>query len=216
MYAARNYDGALDVYSGIESSGEVSGNLFYNIGNCYAKKGMYGKAIVNYERALALSPQDTEARANYKFVLSEAGNPREISPVTGVRSYILKLFSALTLNGLTVTFSIVLFILIACAAIAAYPGGPRQIFLPAALVFLIAVVISGVALKDRIDGLGRDAIIVAKNVEVKFEPFAQSTTYFDLEEGDKVRINDTKDGWSRVIRSDGRQGWVAADTFEII
>ncbi len=55
-YEQANYDEAIKQYDGILKSGWESGNLYYNLGNCYFKKGELGKAILNYEKARRLIP----------------------------------------------------------------------------------------------------------------------------------------------------------------
>ena len=70
LYKKGNYDLAIADYEKILNKGYESGNLYYNIGNCYFKENKLGKAIVNYKRALRLEPRDGDIRSNYKFAFS--------------------------------------------------------------------------------------------------------------------------------------------------
>ena len=67
LYEEGKYDEAIEVYTGLIDQGLESGNLYYNIGNCYFKKGELGKAIVNYERANKLIPDDSDLKSNHDF-----------------------------------------------------------------------------------------------------------------------------------------------------
>ena len=51
---------------------ESNAVLFYNLGNAWFRKGDPGRAILQYERALALDRQHPEAQANLHLVRDEA------------------------------------------------------------------------------------------------------------------------------------------------
>ena len=64
MYINADYTGAIAVYDSILNSGYSSTKLYYNLGNAYFKAGQNGKAIVYYNKALALSPTDADTKYN--------------------------------------------------------------------------------------------------------------------------------------------------------
>ena len=47
--------------------GEESPEIYYNLGNAYFRDNQIGKAILNYNRALLLSPGDSDIRHNLRF-----------------------------------------------------------------------------------------------------------------------------------------------------
>src|SRR6266705_7139840 len=47
-------------------------NIFYDLGNAYFRTGDFGRAILNYERALALERHHPEATANLQIARDEA------------------------------------------------------------------------------------------------------------------------------------------------
>src|SRR6266540_3346257 len=53
-YAQNNFKEAISGYETLVRSGQWSANAFYNLGNAYFREGDFGRAILNYERALAL------------------------------------------------------------------------------------------------------------------------------------------------------------------
>src|ERR1700674_3701024 len=71
-YADRNFKEAIDGYDQLVRSGQWSANLFYDLGNTYFRAGDFGRAILNYERALALEPHHPEAQANLQIARDEA------------------------------------------------------------------------------------------------------------------------------------------------
>ena len=79
---AGDYDGALKLYREITDSGFVSAAVYYNIANCYMKKGELGRALVGYERALRLSPRDSDLLDVCAFDHEESGGESRAEPRT--------------------------------------------------------------------------------------------------------------------------------------
>src|SRR6186713_201914 len=68
-YMQRNFDDARKGYEELLSKNSAlnSSDLLYNIGNCYYKTGQLGKAILYYERAARLSPDDEDIQFNLRL-----------------------------------------------------------------------------------------------------------------------------------------------------
>ena len=62
----------------------------------------------------------------------------------------------------------------------------------------------------------RHGIILAKKVSVVSSPSADSTEMFALHEGVKIQIIAQSGDFYRIRLSDGKDGWVAFDSLEII
>src|SRR5271154_5442171 len=60
-----------------------SAATLYNLANSYARAGKPGMAVLNYERARLLAPNDPDIEANLRFVRQSARLPYE--PPTWVR-----------------------------------------------------------------------------------------------------------------------------------
>src|SRR5271154_2724545 len=54
-----------------------SAAALYNLGNAYARTGKPGLAVLNYERARLLEPNDPDINANLRHVREAAGLPAE-------------------------------------------------------------------------------------------------------------------------------------------
>src|SRR5438477_6964268 len=63
-YAQNHFSDAIRDYENLVQAHEYSAPLFYNLGNAYFRNGDFARAILNYERALALEPRHPEAAAN--------------------------------------------------------------------------------------------------------------------------------------------------------
>src|SRR5438105_13319327 len=71
-YAEGRFAEAATGYENLVRSGAWNANLFYDLGNARYRLGNFGKAILNYERALALDPRHPEADANLRLARDEA------------------------------------------------------------------------------------------------------------------------------------------------
>src|SRR3981081_3475524 len=71
-YAEARLQEAAESYESLVQSGHWNATLFYDLGNAYYRLGSFGKAILNYERALALDPRHPEADANLRLARDEA------------------------------------------------------------------------------------------------------------------------------------------------
>src|SRR6202020_2477154 len=69
--------GSVGARSESESVGYSAAGL-YNLGNSYARVGKPGMAILNYERASLLSPNDPDVEANLRYVRASAHLPAEV------------------------------------------------------------------------------------------------------------------------------------------
>src|SRR6059058_2472947 len=71
-YAQGNFKEAIAGYEALVRAGQWNANLFYDLGNAYFRTRDFGRAILNYERALALDPHHPEASANLRIARDEA------------------------------------------------------------------------------------------------------------------------------------------------
>src|SRR5689334_14496956 len=89
-FASGDFDGATRDYEDLVRAGQDTPNLFYNLGNAYFRKKDFGRAILNYQRALALDPRHAEAQANLRIARDEARalelNPDKFERALGVAS----------------------------------------------------------------------------------------------------------------------------------
>lgn len=67
-YMSDNFKEAIDLYEQAIRDNGSSSLIYYNLGNAYYRNGNFGKAILNYERALKLDPSNEDAKTNLNFV----------------------------------------------------------------------------------------------------------------------------------------------------
>jgi tetratricopeptide (TPR) repeat protein len=206
-YKEGRYDAAIEDDKKIIATGFESGNLYYNLGNSYFKKGEMGQAVLNYERALGLIPHDSDARSNYGYVLSSMG----LSPALfGNRFERLaqRLFEGLAMDALTVFLSVSYILIVLVLIGFLYIPGFKKTGRIILVVLAVLLVLSAVSLNRRIRLFRHGAIVITKEAKAQFEPVEGATTYFKLAEGQKVETIEESGNWFKVRRPDGKTGWV--------
>ena len=217
LYQQEDYQGALANYLRIREAGFESPDLHYNIGNAYFKANELGRAILYYERARRLAPNDADILANLE--LARALGADEIVPLPRfwlfrVGSWWMNLFPRSLLIGLTAAGylmaagAVVMLVLrlgaAAWARRAAVAGG-------------IAVLVLGTTLTVRETGLGqpRHGVVLAAEVGVQSAPSDDpALQLFVIHEGTRVRVDRRSDEWLEVVLDDGKVGWVRAEVLE--
>jgi tetratricopeptide (TPR) repeat protein len=219
-YAQGQYQQAIKDYEELLKHG-VSAELYYNLGNAYYRTEDITRAVLNYERALLLSPGDRDIRFNLQMARSKTID--KITPesemffVTWYRS-LVNLMSVDAWAG-TALFSLALAIVLVLLYLFADSIWLQKIgffgFIMLLLVFILSNVLAHVQKQELVNRTG--AIIMGAAVNVKSTPAKNGTDLFILHEGTKVEITDgaMKD-WKRVKVADGKDGWVEAKDLEVI
>ena len=211
FYEAREYAKAFQDYDAIMTSGIESGNLYYNIGNSFFKMGKIGYAILFYEKAKRIMPDDSDLKSNLAYAASLVDEPY-IQPTRerGLVKLINQLFDDFSLNMITAACGACYIIVVAMLLLfIVRPSAARRAAF-AFWVFFAIFVINLAALGTRFydEEVLKKGVVVAKGVECKYEPIDSSTTYYTLREGARVNILSARNGWLKIERLDGKIGWV--------
>jgi len=215
LYGQAKYGEAINKYEELIVRGFESGNLYYNLGNCYFKANQLGKAILNYERARRLMPRDSDLRSNYEYARSSVKRDI-IHRLPFYERIVYNITENLTIDGVTVSLSVVYIFIILTIIAAIYLKPFKKYANFIVLVLIITFILCSIAFRNKINLLNREAIITVENVEVKFEPSEKATTHFTLYEGMKVYVFPSNGDWCKVERPDGKIGWIKKSSFDLI
>ena len=220
-YRKNDFAGAARMYEAILSEQGESAAIYYNLGNCYYKQKDMARAVLNYERALLLSPGDADIRFNLEMARSKTTDQitpaREVFIVTWANAVVNTLsegaWSAVAIAAFLLLLAGVVFYLFGKQLLA------KKIGFAAAAAFLLVCVVANLAAYRQHEALTHreGAIIMQPTVTVKSTPNESGTDLFVLHEGTKVRITDNSmKGWKEVSMEDGNKGWVPAASIEVI
>ena len=209
-FAAGNFSAAISGYQSLVKDRQWNANLFYDLGNAYFRSGDLGRAILNYERALALDPNQPEARANLQLVRDQA-RALELAP-DWVEEHLA--FLTPTQYGWLGAAAFWVAAGILCSLCFARRRAVVWIF---ALV-LAGTVAAGAAFASyRFEAgrSGRDvAIITRQNIQARLATAESSGTVLVLPPGSEIRILSTRGDWLYADLPNDLQGWIPATSAE--
>ena len=214
VYKNGEYDKAIGSYEQMVDSGFVSGEVYYNLGNSYFKKGSLGKAILNYERARRLLPRDSDLLSNLKYAHASIKN-LPAQPQKSFGKKILAYVEYLSSDEEAVIGLIALLGLIVVHLLGLYfrwPSLTKAGML--SFVVVIFMVHLGACFLKASDEKSAAIILVA--TEARFEPETKATAHFYAAEGLCVKIIEENSGWIKVQRLDGNEGWLPREVLQKI
>ncbi len=217
LYQNEEYQKALEVYQEVFRSGYESAELYYNIGNCYYRKGEIGNAILFYEKALKLNPDDEDI--NYNLSIAKAHTVDKINEVP--KMFLVEwwenLLSWFTLNQWSIITAIGYLITIIGFALyfLANTFSARKLGFYLGVAFLSFSILLGITLasKYNYENSVEYGILLEKSITAKQSPDENSTDAFLIHEGVKFSIEDEFENWVKIRLADGKVGWLPSNTF---
>ena len=219
-YVHGQYQQAIRDYEALLKQG-ASAELYYNLGNAYYRTENIPEAVLNYERALLLSPGDRDIRFNLQIARSKTFDKivpeSEMFFVTWYRS----LVSLMSVDGWarTALVALALTIVLLLVYLFSYRIWLRKAGFFGGVVLLLLFVGANIfAWQQKKDLLNRKgAIIFAPAVTVKSTPAVNGTDLFILHEGTKVVITDgSMRDWKEIRIADGKEGWIESKHLRVI
>jgi hypothetical protein len=193
-----------------------SAPLCFDLGNAELKAGHLGAALLNYERARYLAPDDAGINHNLQLARQQAGlkpNPYRWWQVV-IRSIDWTVWLALICGSL----GLILFALIGMAALrnqANEKSGWRKFFKAILFVciplflFFGFVELSAVGFGDRIEG-----VIVVKEATLRLSPFDSAERTGAVPEGELVTVETRYHDYLWIDERSRQSGWVAVKELE--
>ena len=213
-YNSSKYLESINVYESILAEGWESNNLYYNLGNAYFRQNMIGQAIWAYNKALKINPRNSDVNNNLEIVNARIKD-RIILPDEFflVKSYMnfkssYNLNEWLIIGSITIFFSVIFFLLSKLYIF-------DNVILDRLILGLIilAMIEHGIILDRFFDESdNKIGIIIDNEVDTYSGPFyGDNTILFKVNEGTKVKINQSQNNWIEIILLDGNRGWVPLD-----
>ncbi|NQT90850.1 MAG: hypothetical protein HQ558_06310 [Candidatus Omnitrophica bacterium] len=217
-YGKGDFEEAIAGYEKILTLGLESGPLYYNLGNAYFKYGSLGKAILNYLRAQTLMPEDADLLSNLAYARSKIKGGMISQKRNWFKGIFLDMAASLGLDKLTRYTTTLYFIFSGLLILIILAARFRRPLIYISLPILVLLILSASLFAVEFDKIliQKGAVIIAEMADSKFEPFDDATTFFTLREGESVVIVATKNGWAKVRRVDGKQGWIPRPSMELL
>lgn len=219
-YNTGEFKAALESYKAVLSKGELSPQVYYNMGNCYYRLDRNTEAIYYYERALKLDPSDEDVEHNLQLAYARTIDKIEPLPEWELtRSYKnLALSSSADFWAIAFLITFALGFILFILYIYAHAVSMKRVFFFSGFagvifsVFFLILALSHQSILSNADS----AIVFAPSITAKSAPTGQSKNLFVLHEGAKVGVDSKKNEWAEIRLPNGNKGWVPMSSIKEI
>lgn len=220
LYADGRYEDAIGQYEAVLANDELHTDIYYNLGNAYYKIDNIPAAILNYEKALKLKPDNEDAIFNLAMANKKTVDKIERLPELFIGSTWKNLVTSRTVNGWA-TYCVGL-IFLALIFFVGYlllqQAFIKKINFYAGIFFFLASLFSWLMASQHqgIIDESSEAIIFASTITVQSEPNENAEKLFTLHEGTKVNLVEESNDWSKIKLPNGNVGWVQSESLKAI
>lgn len=207
---------AIELYEQILDTKQVSANLYNNLGLAYNNNKQLGMAIVQFERALKIAPNNSDAQHNLLAAQQRIlENFKAQEPLFFIRWWNNTIHS---LSSTSWALVFLTFIFLGAGSLGAWKMTQQQSLRTisiALLFFAIFPLIWGFQQKDS-ESNRYAAIIVKQQVGLRPTPALSSQEIELIFEGVKVVIIEEQESWVHIQLPNNLIGWVPAKMVERI
>lgn len=208
LFEKKDYAGAAAAFAEAIQAGARGAVIHFNLGNAQLARGLFGEAIHQYRLAERAAPRDEDIQANLRLARSKVeekfARPKSPAFVEAL------LFCH---RSLTIVEEFKLFLLVWGGAMALFLV---RVFVDRAILSRIGIVVGivglsiGVSLLMRSQGMDRtpEAVILAKEVQVRTGPADSYSVYFLLHQGAEVTVLEESGEWLKIAVEGDRKGFV--------
>lgn len=216
-YTYGNYEESAQILQKLIDLHGYSASLCFNLGNAEARAGHSGLALLNYERARYLAPNDHDIDHNLQLARKQAGlQPNSFRWwQAALRGINWMVWFGLIVSCLT----LLLFAVIGNAVVSSskIPRRGLEILFRAILftgipIFLLLgfVELSAAGFNDRIEGV----IVAPKEATLRLSPFESADNVGTIPEGELVTVEDRHNDYIRIEARDHHFGWIQKKDIE--
>ena len=209
-FAQGDFKKAIAGYEALVHEGQWNANLFYNLGNAYFRTRDFGRAILNYERALALDNHHPEATANLQIARDEA-RALELQP-TKLERYLQ--FASIDQYSIAAAVAFWLGIFGIVALIFARRRSAALISLSILALLVCAMAVWAIHTLDN-GSRGRTlAIVTGNDVQARLATADTANSVLALPAGSEIKILSTRGDWMYAALPNDLRGWIQTKNAE--
>ena len=209
-FAKGQFQEAVRDYESIVQTKQWSAPLFYNLGNAYYRTGDFGRAILNYERTLALDPNQPEAAANLALAREEA---RALELPHGRLDAALK---HVTATPFIITAAIGFWLMVFALALKIL-NRQRSIIALAIAVLGCVVAIAAIALAYQIESSRKNlAVVTGSEIRARLATADNASSVLQLPAGSEIEILSRRGDWVYAALPNNLRGWLPGSSVESI
>ncbi|MFW5804876.1 MAG: tetratricopeptide repeat protein [bacterium] len=212
LYSEGKFNEAIITYEEVLDAGFEAAELYYNLGNAYFKLNDLPRALVNYERAYLLKPNDEEIQNNRNLASTYVVDELEEVPVLYIQELYLNIISIFSSNTWTITSIIFFMIFLFSFFLFLFSNNilAKKIFFILGIIVFIFSITSYLFARERYKQVyeNRGAIVLSPSVTVKSAPGVLGKDLYILHEGTKVKAIKSDKEWVEIKLPNGSTGWL--------
>ncbi len=211
-YTKGKYAEAIVAYKKIIASNECSGELYFNLGNAYYKLDSIPQAILYYEKAKLLMPNDDDLYVNLKLANNKTTDKIEAIPQLFFMNWyqnFLQTFTTNTWAWLSILACFGAFLLFWLFYNSRNQIFKKFYFFSGAMVLVFSILLIIITSASNESKIAHRAVIFTPSVTLKSEPNNNSTSLYVIHEGATCKITEQVNDWLRVKLDNGNEGWLA-------
>ena len=174
----------------------------YNLANAYARQGKPGMAVLNYERASLLSPNDPDIDANLNYVRASSHLP---APSRSAFERMVRVASPFVLSWIGVMGLVIVGVSALAAQLASRHRWVHRLGMLLGICMLSLTVANGIALWPML----HEGVVISGAAAVRVSPVPMGDSLFVLPEAETVKIAAEHEGFLLIQTGAGRTGWVS-------
>src|SRR5215469_10690073 len=209
-FAQGRFTEAITAYEALVHGGQWNANLFYDLGNAYFRTRDFGRAILNYERALALDNHHPEATANLQIARDES-RALQLQP-TKLERYLQ--FASINQYSVAAAVAFWLGIFGFVAVIFARRRSAALISLSILCLLVCAIAVWAIhTLDNGSEGRGL-AIVTGNDVQARLATADTANSVLALPPGSEIKILSTRGDWMYAALPNDLRGWIQTKNAE--
>ena len=209
-FAQGHFKEAIAGYEALVRANQWNANLFYDLGNAYFRTRDFGRAILNYERALALDQHHPEATANLQIARDES-RALELQP-TRLERY----FQFASINQYSIAAAVALWLGIfgIVALIFARRRSAALMSLSILCLLVSAMAVWAVHTLDYGSNGRALAIVTGNDVQARLATADTANSVLALPPGSEIKILSTRGDWMYAALPNDLRGWIQSKNAE--
>lgn len=200
-------DKAIASYEKIILGGVHSHQVYYNLGIAYERKNKIGLAILNFEKANRLSPDNDLIQNQLDNLRLKTIDKPDIIINTGI----LKLFRKIQFSisyEIWGIFSIIFFFCIPLSIFLTYKSKSRLIFWSTFIWLSFGILCFSFARNSYTHYTKKEVIIINPTINIYSESNTESSILFTLHEGTKLEVISENDKMLEILYNFKQKGWI--------
>ncbi len=217
-YTEGQYELTIEVYDSLLNANIESANIYYNLGNAHFKNENIPHAILYFEKAKKLEPNNADIIYNLELANTRIADKIEAVPEFFLKTAYVSLRNTFNEKQWTI-INVVFFLLFLVLIVVFFINNKnRKLWFSFSIVFLTITFISGFIGFDSNKELRtqNSAIIFTPTIDIKSAPDNKSNTIFILHQGTKVSLLERSYKWQKIRIANGSEGWLKVNNFEEI